>query len=70
MGFLCGIWLLVVTIIGKDITTNGPIGNAIAAIAGVVVASCARPFIAKLARYQLILIITLVWWFTIYQMAH
>lgn len=65
-----GIWLLVVTLCNKDITTNGPIGSAIAITAGFAAAYFSKPMIAKFARYQIILIVVLMWSLTIYLLAH
>ncbi len=65
-----GIGLLAMTLCDKDITTRGPIGSSISLAVGFVAVYLSRPILASLARYQLAVIIVLLWWFVFYLMAH
>jgi hypothetical protein len=61
-----GIFLLATTLCDKDITTRGPIGSSISLVVGAVAVYFSKPLFSRFARYQLVIIIILVWWGTIY----
>lgn len=65
-----GLFTFAAVLLHKDITTNGPIGSAITSVAAAVFAYLTKPLIEKFARYQIFLIIVLLWWFNIYLLAH
>lgn len=69
-GLFWGVWFLTVTLFGKDIGTNGPIGFALTMIVGFIVAYFTRPILSSRPRYQLILMVVLVWWYNIFLLFH